>query len=203
MSKQDSISAEQIGHVIRLFGDKGVTKQQLAKAIVDGTLPDFLEALSLGTVPTRAEFRKAIGLDRKVITTPVENLSLTSLITASNYSWVNSDITEDRFPMPAGFQLATETKIFKFDRDISSENAIAYMKLEGFRPATIFDLLDFGAKNPELQRKYSIVALGSVCGVDGVYLVSYLYSGDSGRDVKLHWFGSVWNADCRFLAVRN
>lgn len=95
--------------------------------------------------------------------------TLKGLIEIGKYDWVNSDITEVNFPMPANLVLGAESKPFHFNRNISSENAIKEMAKEGYRPATIWDLLDFGAKNPELQRQFPIVALGSVAEVDDNY----------------------------------
>jgi len=129
-------------------------------------------------------------------------LSLKDMIAAGRYDWVNSDITEKRFPMPKDFVLGAEPKVFHFDRDISSEKAIALMDADGYRPATIFDLLDYGAKNPEEQRKYPILALGSVALIYGDRCVAFLHRDDSERHLDLFWFDFGWSAFCRFLAVR-
>jgi len=127
---------------------------------------------------------------------------LVDMITAGHYDYVNSDITERNFPMPENLVLGSEPKLFHFDCEISSKNAIAKMNEDGYRPATIWDLLDFGAKNPEEQRKYQIIALGSVASVGGDRYVAYLYGYDSERSLGLYWFDFVWVAYCRFLAVR-
>lgn len=130
-------------------------------------------------------------------------LTLKGLIEAGKYDWVNSDITEARFPMPENFTLGAEPKLYHFNRSISSEKAIKEMAKDGFRPATIWDLLDFGAKNPELQRQFPIVALGSVARFGDSRGVACLGGSGSGRDLGLDWFGSGWSDYFRFLAVRN
>ncbi len=138
-----------------------------------------------------------------VNTTTKVVLTLTSLIEVGKYDWVNSDITEARFPMPENFTLGAEPKLYHLNRNISSEKAIEEMAKDGFRPATIWDLLDFGAKNPELQRQFPIVALGSVCRVSVRRFVACLGRDDSGRSLNLDWYGRGWGGGGRFLAVRN
>ena len=128
--------------------------------------------------------------------------SLKDMIALGHYDWVNQNITEDRFPMPANLVLGAEPKLFHFNRSISSDSAIKEMDKDGYCLATIWDLLDFGAKNPEVQRQFPIVALGSVCGVDGDRYVACLDRDDAKRCLDLCWFGGDWRGDCRFLAVR-
>ena len=128
--------------------------------------------------------------------------SLADMITLGHYDWVNSDITEANFPMPANLVLGADPKLYHFDHDISSEKAIKEMDEDGYRPATIWDLLDFGAKNPELQRQFPIVALGSVAGFGGRRSVAYLSRGGAERNLRLDWFDRGWFRTFRFLAVR-
>ena len=69
--------------------------------------------------------------------------------------------------------------------------------------AMVWDLLDYGSRNPEEQRKYTIVGLGSVGGVDGGRrYVPYLDKVGSKRGLYLRGWGDVWHSSCRFLAVR-
>ena len=127
---------------------------------------------------------------------------LQGLIDAGKYDYVNPNITEDNFPVPAEFVLGSEPKIYHFNRYISSENAIKEMDKDGYRPAMIWDLLDYGAKNPEEQRKYPIIGLGSIGEVDGDREVPYLIGFDSERRLNLYRWDDVWGSDYRFLAVR-
>lgn len=129
-------------------------------------------------------------------------MTLGSLIKAGKYGFVDSDITEANFPMPEGFTLGTEPKLFHFNPSISSENAILEMKKKGYRPATIWDLLNFGAKNPELQEQFPIVALGSATLIVDRRYVAYIHRSGKGPYIELFWFGREWDDDFRFLAVR-
>lgn len=127
---------------------------------------------------------------------------LQRLVRAGKYDWVNENITDENFPVPEDFVLGTDPKVFHFNRGISSEEAVKEMDKEGYRPAMIWDLLDYGAKNPEEQRKFPIVGLGSVGEVVGNRLVPGLGRRGSERRLGLGWWGYEWLARCRFLAVR-
>ena len=133
-------------------------------------------------------------------------LSLEEMIEAGKYDWVNSDITAKRFPIKSKGADEWEFKMFHFDRNISSENAIAGIQADDvanpWQPAGIEHLLTYGKNNPEEQRKYPIVGLGSVGGVDGLRFVPCLSGDGSGRGLGLGWWGGGWGAHYRFLAVR-
>lgn len=130
------------------------------------------------------------------------NQSLEQMIAAGQYDWKNSDITAKRFPIKGEGAVEFEARYFHFNHSISSENVIQEMKKASWEPAAIEHLLAFGEKNPEEQRKFPIIGLGSVAGVDGDRGVPCLYGLDAGRGLRLHWFDSAWSSDYRFLAVR-
>lgn len=128
--------------------------------------------------------------------------ALQRLIAVGKYDWVNPDITDKNFLVPENFVLGTDPKIFHFKRDITSEDVIKEMDKEGYCPAMIWDLIDYGAKNPEEQRKFPIVGLGSIGEfVDG-RCVPFLSKGVSERYLDLGWWDNDWKANCRFLGVR-
>ena len=76
------------------------------------------------------------------------------------------------------------------------------MDKAGFKPATIWDLLGLAVKEPNLQRKFPVVALGSVCVLDGERHAPYLHEGGDGRGLVLGWFGGGWEDCYRFAGVR-
>lgn len=90
-------------------------------------------------------------------------------------------------------------KLFHFEKFISSENAIKEIEKEGYLPANLKELLDWKKWN----EKDWVVALGSVGEVCGCRFVPYLYGGVSGRSLSLRCWVGDWDADFRFLAVRN
>lgn len=129
------------------------------------------------------------------------SLSLKEMISAGNYGWVNDDITASHFPIKGSGTTETGFELVHFDRDVSSEDAVAELDKRGLRPADLAELLAFGAVFPEEQRKYPIVELGSVAEVGCGRYVAYLFRGVSRRDLCLFRWGVIWNAGCRFLAV--
>lgn len=125
------------------------------------------------------------------------------MVAAGKYDWKNRDITSKNFPVKAGESGPVEVYLIHFDRRMSSDDAIKEMDRMGFRPAELPYLLAFGAKNPDEQRKYPILALGSVWRYSyGRRFVPELWSGGSGRHLSLGWFEGGWHQHDRFLALR-
>lgn len=122
---------------------------------------------------------------------------LSKLIKEKKFDWVNSNITDDLFPVPE--KISNKYKLFHFDRYISSENAIKEMEKENYVPANIYELLNWKGWND----KDWVIALGSVGDFDGRRGVPYLNGGGSRRLLNLRWFDLGWDANYRFLAVRN
>jgi len=131
------------------------------------------------------------------------NRSLAEMIEAGNYDWFNDDINRENFPVSGESKHQVPVTLFHFDRYIKSDDAIAEMKKEGYRPAKIEELLALGSAQPDLQREFPIIALGSAWrNLDGPRDVPALWSNTGGRSLHLHWFEYEWARLARFLAVR-
>jgi hypothetical protein len=130
-------------------------------------------------------------------------MSLEDMIAAGKYNWKNIYIKAKKFPVQGEGVVQYQAKLFRFDRYISSEHAVAAIKASHrktrWEPAKIEHLLAYGAKNPEEQRQYPIVGLGSVAEVHGSRRVPFL---DAERGLSLDWWDGGWDGDFRFLAVR-
>lgn len=138
--------------------------------------------------------------DNRIWLSEAVALSLTDLISAGKYDLVNSDIKDENFPIDESINPNEKTHLFHFDREMSSDAIKVEMDKEGWKPATIWHLLILGIKNPELQKQFPIIALGSVWRG----LVPYLYWHDFGRkrSLNLNRVDDGWLDHCRFLAVR-
>jgi hypothetical protein len=93
-------------------------------------------------------------------------IKLKDMIAAGQYDEVSSLITEENFPMPENLVLGTEPKLFSYSEDVPEgttfeEDLLARMDREGYRPANLWELLDYGYKNPKEQLVKPITALGS------------------------------------------
>lgn len=129
------------------------------------------------------------------------NLSLTERISRGNYGRVNECITESEFlhdPTSVG---EWEWKLFDFEQDISFGEVDAAIRTDGWTPATIEQLLSFGEKYPNEQKKYFIFALNSFFMVGGFGIPPVLCYGAEGRILGL-CHRVTFHAGSRFLAVR-
>lgn len=128
--------------------------------------------------------------------------SLKEMIAAGKYDWINDDITDKHFPMAKG-KAELNLELVHFNKYISSDDAIAELKMRGMRPATLWELLAFGEKFPEKQREFPVIALASVWRhFSGGRRVPCLWSGAGGRYLGLFWCGLDWRGRFRFLASR-
>lgn len=79
-----------------------------------------------------------------------------------NCAHVDPGIKSKNLPI---WDVSKRTGLFKpffFNENKSSEEIILSMKRKGYRPATIEDQFTLAAKNPELQKMFNIIALGSM-----------------------------------------
>lgn len=129
-------------------------------------------------------------------TNPFAN-TLRAAIAACKFDWVNFNI-EKHFTLEP---MRRERKVFDFGHGISSDEVEKRMKAEGWDPANLAEQLHY-AKN-EWNGKDWVVALGSSTQFDGDRRVPFLYRGDAGRSLNLHWWGREWLDYYRFLASRN
>lgn len=129
---------------------------------------------------------------------------LVEAIKDCTFDWKNDNIVEKNFPNhphETG-EVTLTVKLFHFGRDMSSDDVVKEMDKEGFRPATLRELLAYAAKNPDEQRKYPIVALGLFWRHLFGREVPYLGIRVNGRKLFLGWWGEGWNGRYFFLAVR-
>ncbi|MGH9460150.1 MAG: hypothetical protein ACRD1X_02955 [Vicinamibacteria bacterium] len=127
--------------------------------------------------------------------------SLVAMIQTGRYDWVNSDITEKHFPVASG-PAQVSIELVHFNRVMSTDDVLSELDRRGLRPATLPELLAFGEKYPEKQRKFPIIALGSVWRywLGGCH-APYLWGNALVRCLFLFWLGR-WRGRCCFAAVR-
>lgn len=129
--------------------------------------------------------------------------SLADMIAAGKYDWTNESITAENFPVQGEGTVKLEIVLFHPNRDIESEDVVKELDQMGLRPATLPELCAYGAKYPETQREFPIVALGSSwVGPDGDRCVPCLDGFSQERYLDLGYWDDGWDADCRFAAVR-
>lgn len=131
------------------------------------------------------------------------NLTLDEMFKLGHYDWINDDITTKHFPIKDKGKIKVALELVHFDEASTTEAALAELDQRGLRPATMAELLAFGAKYPELQKQFPIVSLGSSWVVSGGSRgFPYLDGSDGRRLLRLHYGEDDWFDDCRFLALR-
>jgi hypothetical protein len=133
--------------------------------------------------------------------------NLKEMIEAGKFDWKNGSINPTNFPDPQekellGKEINLKAKIFAFEKTISSEDVFKELDKEGFRPATLIELLALAEIDPDLQRQFSIVSFGSVWRNGGYSHVAYLNNQGSERNLSLDWLDDDWYSYFRFFAIR-
>ena len=126
-------------------------------------------------------------------------------VKAGRYDWVNClfDIASRNFSTERKGTAEIVVELIHFNRNISIDKAFSQLDRMGFRPAEIHELLAFGEKYPKVQRKFPVVALGSVWQYQfGNRRVPYLHGSGSERGLYLYWIEYGRLEVDRFAAVR-
>jgi hypothetical protein len=109
------------------------------------------------------------------------------------FDWVNNDITSINFPVHEdGKSSEKEIFLFNFERKILGAEVIAEMDKAGYRPATVWELIGLVQKEPNLPKQFPLVALGSVCKLNGDYCVVHLSEQPSFFRMNLYLLGRDW-----------
>jgi hypothetical protein len=153
----------------------------------------FLLAVTLAESQTQG-FRVTVNYGR----------TIKEQVKAGKYDWSNPNITSKNFPFSQKGKASILIQLIHFDQDMTSAEVLEELSKQGLRPATLPELLVFGAKFPDKQRDFPIVALGSVWRSDDDRrdVVAYLYHNGSERDLDLRWLERWWSGLCRVAAVR-
>lgn len=132
-------------------------------------------------------------------------IPLPELIAAGRYNWIDREITVDRFTPTGKGSLVFEVKLFHLNSKTLSEraaNAInEFQDCHPWQPGSIEHLLSFGAKYPQEQLKYPIIALGPKVETFG-RTVPRIDARGRWRRLDLSWWDRAWNEVCRFVAIR-
>jgi len=130
------------------------------------------------------------------------DMSLTEMIAAGRYFWRIYEINATNFPVSGESQKEVKLKLIHLNRVASTEEILEEMDRRGLQPAKIEELLGLGAKYPELQKQFPIIALGSVWRHPNGYLYAPCLNWlDRARFLGLHCYDNLWEEYCRFLAV--
>ncbi len=195
---------KQMRKLIQLFEE--TSTEQMQSVLGSGFLTDLRDANILQI--KRDKFREVCGLTLRrpfdtILLTVDETKTVEDLVTEGKYDWSNSNVTSENFSCPEnGTKIEKNIVLFHFGKEMTSEQVIAKMDKAGYRPGIIHELLALGIVQPDLQREFPIIALGSVCLLDGDLVVVDLVESAGERGLGLALFVHDWTAKCRFLGVR-
>lgn len=191
--KPGDFSLGQVHEFLGAFGRHGGTPDLLQKGIEDAScMSQLVTMLNDGKVGTNI-FPITVNYD----------VRLERMIEDGKYDWKNSDINSKNFPVEGKGTSAVNIELVHLNRNVTSDEAYAELDKQGLRPADLPELLAFGAKYPDKQREFPIVALGSVWrNSNGYRGVPCLHRGGSKRRLGLRWLENGWYAFYCFAAVR-
>jgi hypothetical protein len=165
---------------------------RVAAAQGDGLLEKFADVMAEAARKPRDLFPVAVNYD----------LSVEEAIAAGDYQAVHAEITSKNFPSTRSGQVALDVVLVRFEHRMRSEDVISELDKEGLRAAELPEFLAFGAKYPDVQRKFSVAGLGSVWqDRKGYRNVPCLYEASEGRYLDLHWWDDGWYSYTRFAAI--
>lgn len=186
---------------------------ELTSAVIQQLPRDIDSTTAQGWIENRAALQRALRAALLPATQSVHptypvsinyGLSLEEMIAAGRYDWKNDDITAKHFPERGEGVSDIEIQLVHFNRVMgSSDEVIREFDKMGLRPASIEELLAFGAKYPDVQRQFPIVALKSLWRrLRGHRYVPYLDRNVHERCLYLYVFEGGWYENYRFAAVR-
>lgn len=200
MAKRNRLSDGQIGEIFRIFAevmDRG--RQGLIKAsVIKAVLVELLATTAAGSELRDGE-----------ILVPVETYEVPELAELrQQFDWVlefhgSSDWQDHKSCQDISREPGDRAMLLKhFARDISSDDVITWAEENGYRPATRADAIAYAKANPDEQRKFPIVALGSFVEVGGDRIVTVLSNSTRLLSLDGSNFGGGCPSYCRFLLVR-
>ncbi len=195
-------SLGQGNQVLSLFS--GASEEQVQKIIEAGDLLKMMMYCNLADVD-REQFRQLLQPSLPEFSVLVDyRLTLDQMIEAGRYDWKNSGITSN-FPVNCRRDESADVTMFlvKYDRSMESDDIIKDLDVRNLRAAELPELLALGAQNPDIQREFPIVALGSVwVNYRGHRSVPVLSRKGDARYLDLNNWVSGWHSRARFLAAR-
>ena len=182
--------------IVRGLRAKGVSDEEIRK-LVSGEAGASIEKI----VDVLAEMiRKATNVFSVFVD---YGRSVADLVAAGKYDWKSDNVNDKNFTASRLGADTVDVQLVHFNRIVSTEEALKELDNQGLRAIDLHELLSIGAKYPNLQREFPIVALGSVWQDRyGPRYVPYLDGLGSERDLHLSWVGDDWSELCRFAAVR-
>ncbi|TSC89876.1 MAG: hypothetical protein G01um10143_366 [Parcubacteria group bacterium Gr01-1014_3] len=131
--------------------------------------------------------------------------TLEQMIAEARFSWVNPEITAERFPVKGAGKSKVCVELFSYPEAMTSELVLIDLAMRGLEPAPIEVGLALSRENPDLQRLSLIPMFGSVWidpGSMRKYVPTLGGTWDGGRRLDMMLHKNYWFTPCRFLVLR-
>lgn len=177
---------------LRAMGGTGEEWHQLTTPEGEGLLGEITKVL-LGA-------KKSVdGVIRLIIN---YGQTLAEMIQTCNFDWVDDEVVKI-FSLSGKGEVPVELKLYHFNRPIERDEAIKLMEADGYEAGLIEDGLAYAKANPDAQRQFPIIMLGSL-GVSRSQnrVVPCLGRCYYRRSINLRDVDGQWDDYCRFLARR-
>ena len=144
---------------------------------------------------------------KKIVFSLDYSQNIKALIASGKYDFVDTEIDSNYFPNQKKFlinQKRVVARIFHFDSELSTEIILAKIKLAGYRPATLLELLALdNVAKISFQGQHPIIALGSLIRCQNDSLVAPCLNIDClSNTLDLYWLNGTWDQGCYFLAIK-
>jgi hypothetical protein len=123
-------------------------------------------------------------------------------IALGEYDWKRPEITNELFPNDLRTVGEWEFCLCEVPKFTFSDNIVHITLENDWKLAQGEHLLSFGQAFPDEQFKSIIIALGSVCYLEGCHCVLGLWANGCERNVDLFFLKDGFNSFCKCLYVR-
>ncbi len=131
------------------------------------------------------------------------DIAVEEAIKLGNYDWVEKFITQNNFPNKKKGKGELIVDIIHLNCWVFTEEVLKELDRIRYRPVDFMELLAFSAKYPDVQREFTVVALGSVYRLpSGYYSSPTLHNRPGHEDRWLCSSSDPWYPESRFAAVR-
>ena len=193
------VTQKQAKQTLSILDQSGLDRE--GTDVLHKYLPILAKAIKEGVAPSTERFHELVGFGSLEYRISCNHNIIADMVAEAKCDYSNPDITDENFSVES-WDGERVVEPIHFGEVLSSDDVEKKLDKMGLRPATITELLAFGAMYPEVQRKFPIIALGSVTSLAGDRYVAYLDGRGSRRYLDLSWRDKYWREFCRFLAVR-
>jgi hypothetical protein len=195
----------QLADIMRLFAN-GDYNREFAQALIEKRI----EILDKPCEQTSSPYRGGPSSESSELRAEIIHIQPSYADLKKAFDWVYDGYKNAEFKaIDVCKDVSTENREIEFelvhlDKEMHTDAILAELDRLGFRPALYEELFGFAKQYPDEQRKYPIVALGSVCLSDDHLRSPYVYGDDSGRGLHMYPidYPYPWHRSYRFLAVR-